>query len=1042
MSSSGSVDWRTTRDILVLEGRFKENLADMLKEIKKSYRFGEYEINEVSTTWKIQNREPDITVFVQNQPFLIIECKRAIDYSPWDDFPIGQAYTYALLAKKEGYSVDFVATANQYYMAIFRVPEVLENYANWEAIRSRQYDRAFRRELYLKAKAGDLCVMDFGYHFLPPKEKLYELCLKLIKERRELRPEPFRYRVIKRLRSFVEFVSEQSKDLIKSRINNILQNEFLALRKRRGVRLKYKQVSKEFAYSIMNRILFYKVLERSWRGLEKLKPLYNETIDGMKIDDGEKYFRVLKTFFKRAVEVTGDFEPVFILDFHDKLILPSYVSVLNAIDGLIQDLDNIELERLGDVIGYVYEEIIDPQERHQLGQFYTPHGVAELIAKWGIRSPSDLILDPGSGSGTFLVEAYRRLYELKTGKRLEGIAEGDIHEQIIKQLYAIDIDEFACHLTAMNISMKNVMNPSREINVIPSDFFSRDPEQEVLLPYKVLTVEGLEERKIRLPEVDCVVGNPPYTRWVEIPEKTQEFIRHKIGDLMRKYGLTPQVRRGVEPPIYLFWIMNAERFLKDGGRLGMIISNLWLQTDYGVKFANYLLDHFKICAIIDIPLMIFQALITTTIILLEKEKDKDKRENNDIVFVRLPPDPVEDIEVDEILRAIEEKRNDKFAVYVYKQKELSREKKWIRYHYGISEIEKSDNMIEFGELFEVSYGNAVYLYLSSKGTVRGPRNLGSREFFYFSPSKAKYWNIPEKYLYPALTSSRQLKWFTFKKNDWEFLKANDSDCYFFVCHEKRDNLPESVKKYIKWGETECIHRLRRSRTRGQERTADQAEASQARERYPEYFYGWYDLGGVKPAQILAVYQARYKTRFALCEFPVATYHAILCFFPKVELMKEQLKVLLAYLNSSFAQFYVETEGRYIALGPIGLEISQAERMPVLDPRKLSEKEIKGLADLFDKLEVKAREIGGATEREQIEQLKPIIHEIDREIGKILELPDLEVYAIQNAVDQLVKRRIAGAGEVRRHAIRGEEEIPELEEFNELENRHQATLDSF
>ena len=86
----------------------------------------------------------------------------------------------------------------------------------------------------------------------------------------------------------------------------------------------------------------------------------------------------------------------------------------------------------------------------------------------------------------------------------------------------------------------------------------------------------------------------------------------------------------------------------------MIISNLWLQTDYGVKFANYLLDHFKICAIIDIPLRIFQALITTTIILLEKEKDKNERENNDVVFVRLPPDPVEDIKADEILRAIKE----------------------------------------------------------------------------------------------------------------------------------------------------------------------------------------------------------------------------------------------------------------------------------------------------------------------------------------------------------------------------------------------------
>ena len=176
---------------------------------------------------------------------------------------------------------------------------------------------------------------------------------------------------------------------------------------------------------------------------------------------------------------------------------------------------------------------------------------------------------------------------------------------------------------------------------------------------------------------------------------------------------------------------------------------------------------------------------------------------------------------------------------------------------------------------------------------------------------------------------------------------------------------------------------------------------------------------------------------------MATYDAILCFFPKVELTKDQLKALLAYLNSSFTQFYVETEGRYIALGPIGLEISQAERMPVLDPRKLSDDEVKKLAELFDKLEAKAREIGGATGREHIEQLKPMIHEIDREIGKILGLSDFEVYAVQNAVDQMVERRIAGVRGVTRHAIRGEEEIPELEESeSEDESHRQLSLNDF
>jgi hypothetical protein len=260
----------------------------------------------------------------------------------------------------------------------------------------------------------------------------------------------------------------------------------------------------------------------------------------------------------------------------------------------------------------------------------------------------------------------------------------------------------------------------------------------------------------------------------------------------------------------------------------------------------------------------------------------------------------------------------------------------------------------------------------------------------------------------------------------------------FICHKPRSELDQNILRYIEWGERDC----RVSRRRGQGEICSRTSACRNREERNE-FYGWYDLGGVKPAQILAVYQAWYKTRFALCEFPVATYHAILCFFPKVELTKDQLKALLAYLNSSFAQFYVETEGRKSGGGIIALEISQAERMPVLDPRKLNDDEVKRLAELFDKLESKAREIGGATERDQIEQLKPIIHEIDREIGKILGLSDLEVYAVQNAVDQLIERRIAGAGEVRRHAIRGEEEIPELEESDEeISNSNQTTLTEF
>jgi len=91
MSASG-VDWRNVRDVLELEDKFREVLADILKEIKKSYRFGEYEITDVTTAWEVgksylgvTGRYPDITVFVQGKPFLIIECKRALEYSVFTD---------------------------------------------------------------------------------------------------------------------------------------------------------------------------------------------------------------------------------------------------------------------------------------------------------------------------------------------------------------------------------------------------------------------------------------------------------------------------------------------------------------------------------------------------------------------------------------------------------------------------------------------------------------------------------------------------------------------------------------------------------------------------------------------------------------------------------------------------------------------------------------------------------------------------------------------------------------------------------------------
>ncbi|MGQ9788984.1 MAG: hypothetical protein ACUVQM_06790, partial [Candidatus Hadarchaeaceae archaeon] len=122
--------------------------------------------------------------------------------------------------------------------------------------------------------------------------------------------------------------------------------------------------------------------------------------------------------------------------------------------------------------------------------------------------------------------------------------------------------------------------------------------------------------------------------------------------------------------------------------------------------------------------------------------------------------------------------------------------------------------------------------------------------------------------------------------------------------------------------------------------------------------------------------------------------------------------LLAYLNSSLAQVYVETKGRKSPGGIIGFEINIARKMPVLDVRKMSDKQLKSLAQLFDELEREARKIGGASTREQIEKLKPKIYKIDRAVAEILGIKDEDVTNFQRQVDLMVERRVSAAKKAR------------------------------
>lgn len=112
--------------------------------------------------------------------------------------------------------------------------------------------------------------------------------------------------------------------------------------------------------------------------------------------------------------------------------------VIAVVRGLYSLLKNYRLRELAkegeDVWKSLYQELVDPETRHDLGEFYTPDWLAHrMIKKMLADKPQATMLDPACGSGTFLYLSIREKRErLKDSSEtlfhiLDSVVGADIH---------------------------------------------------------------------------------------------------------------------------------------------------------------------------------------------------------------------------------------------------------------------------------------------------------------------------------------------------------------------------------------------------------------------------------------------------------------------------------------------------------------------------------------------------------------------------------------------------------------------------------------
>lgn len=203
----------------------------------------------------------------------------------------------------------------------------------------------------------------------------------------------------------------------------------------------------------------------------------------------------------------------------------------------------------------VVSPVDTPLLRKNRGAFFTPEPIAEHLAAWAVgENPHARVLDPTCGEAVFLLAAGRHLR-----------AAGCPADELDKRLFGVDL-----HPGSLDEARRQLKTNGLDASLTPADFFSLSTPDQL---------------GCSLPEMDAVIGNPPYVRY-----------QHHAGHA-RKRSAAAALAQGVGlSGLASSWaalLIHACGFLTPEGRLAMVLPAELLTVHYAEPVRSWLLRRFE-----------------------------------------------------------------------------------------------------------------------------------------------------------------------------------------------------------------------------------------------------------------------------------------------------------------------------------------------------------------------------------------------------------------------------------------------------------------
>ncbi len=503
---------------------------------------------------------------------------------------------------------------------------------------------------------------------ITPLKDLYEILVDKFKHIIELQEENARRReidiLVKVVASSIRSSENNVRDIVTKCIDNIVTNkdkleETTWICAKNLLKRYMSLFLDQTVHVIIARLLIYRVMEdKGYAPKRLINAESSQQFDPLKtlIDIRQDYESLLSNIY-----ALSEFDWWYIPDIKRGLLSNKQKKILRrhedsfrqVLKRVISILASYDLSGVNfDIWQKIYQHYLPEDERQRLGGFYTPYKLASLIIDLAGYRPDRpnlckmKVLDPASGSGTFIVEAVRRLiehleskHECHTLPRTSWEKAKFILETIKENIYAIDIHPFATFLTSLNLTMLLLdyyfkvrhQDPEYrlELNVVTADSLMKKVNMSIKDFYTNARAKEAYERlrkyqRILTMKFDFVFGNPPWGSVLKGPlsplwnPKKREEYKKRYESAYGKYDVCVLfLERGIE-------------WLNENGILSMVVNNWFIFRDFGKGIRGVITDNTVILYLVDLGDFgkeLFKAMNNPLIIVLQKMQKQNNKES-------------------------------------------------------------------------------------------------------------------------------------------------------------------------------------------------------------------------------------------------------------------------------------------------------------------------------------------------------------------------------------------------------------------------------